>query len=243
MRKLDLLLILVLVIAAIVFTSSAGANEIATVKKAVAKLMPNKTPDSITASAIPGLYEVVIGTRILYISQNGRYLVEGDVYDLKQQKNLTESKRSAGRMRAMKAIDKQTKIIFSPKKKKYTVEVFTDIDCGYCRKFHREINTYLDKGIEIRYLSFPRSGINTPSYYKAVDVWCAKDRKKAMTMAKSGGKVAKNRCKNNPIKQHLETGKAIGVSGTPTLVFSNGKVIPGYVPADRLSSMLEANKN
>ena len=209
------------------------------VKASLKRIMPSTTPDSISASPVAGLYEVIIGAKVLYISDNGKFLIEGDVFDLGGMKNLTEGKRTTGRLKAINGLSDDSMIVFTPEKKvKHTIKVFTDIDCGYCRKLHREMDDYLAEGIEIKYMAYPRSGKNTPSYYKAVGVWCADDKKKAMTDAKNGGKVAtKEKC-DNPIDEHMAVAEVVGVTGTPTLVFSDGRVIPGYLPAKRLSAFL-----
>ena len=129
-------------------------------------------------------------------------------------------------------------IVFKPKKTKHSVYVFTDIDCGYCRKLHSEIDQYLTAGIEVRYLFFPRAGVNSDSYNKAVAVWCAKDRNEALTKAKKGESIDMKQCEN-PIKSHMKLGEEFGASGTPMLVTEKGTIIPGYVNAISLSQGLE----
>lgn len=226
------------------FTLIAAADdsaEIESVKRYVAQAMPNAIIDTIAPAPMAGFYEVLIGAQAFYISKDGKYLIEGDLFELATKKNLTDARRSVGREKVMSAIDESTMIVYKPKIVKYTITAFTDIDCGYCRKLHREMNDYLDKGIRVRYLAFPRSGVNTPSYFKAVGVWCADDRGAAMTQAKAGGKVEEKKCKH-PVDQHLAAGAAVGVTGTPTLVMDDGTVIPGYVNATQLVQMFEENK-
>ncbi len=218
---------------------SAGEGEdLATVKEALKAAVPQADPDSLTASPFPGMYEAVYGAQVLYISSDGRYLLEGDLFDLKTRTNLSENKRQAGRAKVVNDIDPKTMIIFAAENPKYTVSAFTDIDCGYCRKLHREMAEYNKLGITVRYLAFPRSGVDTESYYKAVSVWCAADRKTAMTEAKSGATPPKREC-DNPVQEHMAAARAVGVTGTPTLVLDNGRVIPGYVEPQRLLQMLE----
>jgi thiol:disulfide interchange protein DsbC len=130
-------------------------------------------------------------------------------------------------------------LIFSPDKPTHTITVFTDIDCGYCRKLHHEMADYHAKGIRVRYLMFPRSGVNSPSYDKAVSVWCSEDRNDSLTKAKNGKDPAPRTC-DNPVQNHMAMGRSIGVQGTPSIVFEDGRVIPGYVPAERLAAMLAA---
>jgi thiol:disulfide interchange protein DsbC len=116
--------------------------------------------------------------------------------------------------------------------------VFTDIDCGYCRKLHNEMAKYNAEGITVRYMPYPRSGLNTPSYYKAVSVWCSDDRRDALTRAKAGKDVPRATC-DNPVQASLELGHQLGVTGTPALVLEDGQLLPGYVPAKKLSQVLD----
>ncbi len=225
--------------------ATAGeAKEIANIQKVLSELMPETKAESIKPAAFPGMYEAVYGPQILYISADGRYMLEGDLYDLKSRTNLTESKRQTGRAKIVRDMDEKDMILFSPaaEKVKYTISVFTDIDCGYCRKMHKEMDEYNKLGIAIRYMAFPRSGVDTPSYFKAVSVWCADDRQEAMTQSKAGVTLPKAEC-DNPVKKHMEAANLVGVTGTPTLVLENGRVIPGYVEAKRLIQMLDQLKS
>ena len=224
--------------------SFAGeAEDVSVIKKVLAELMPQAKADSVKPAGFPGMYEAVFGPQIIYISGDGRYMLEGDLYDLKNRMNLTETKRRVGRAKTIRDIDEKTMVVFSPAadKVKHTITAFTDIDCGYCRKMHKQIAEYNKLGIAMRYLSYPRSGINTPSYFKAVSVWCSDDRQAAMTKAKAGETLAKANCET-PIKAHMDAAKLVGVTGTPTLVLENGRVIPGYVEPKRLIQILDELK-
>ena len=230
-----------------VFSTQSFADEaedIGIIKKVLAELMPQAQVDSIKPAVFPGMYEAVFGPQIIYISGDGRYMFEGDLYDIKNRMNLTETKRGAGRAKIVREMDEKTMVVFSPAadKVKYTITAFTDIDCGYCRKMHKQIEEYNKLGIAMRYMAYPRSGVNTPSYYKAVSVWCAKDKQAAMTKAKSGETLPKANC-DNPIDEHMEAAKLVGVTGTPTLVLESGRVIPGYVEPKRLLKILEQLNN
>jgi len=236
MNKSTLLMIVTLAFATSVMP--AEKDEMNKVREILSKIIPNEKPDAITRSPVHGLYEVIYGPEIIYVTGDGRFLLQGDVVDLESQKNITEEKRSHGRRKLIGSIDPATMITFSPKVVKHVVTVFTDIDCPYCRKMHQEITDYNNQGIEIRYLAYPRSGINTPSYFKAVSVWCAKDRREAMTISKAGGKVDDKSC-DNPVRSHMMMGTQVGVTGTPTLVLEDGSVMPGYVPAQQLSALLD----
>lgn len=217
---------------------SAESDEVAKIRETLTKIIPSQQPDAIIKSPVSGLFEVSYGPEIMYVTGDGRFLIQGDVMDLESKKNITEEKRSAGRLKLIDSIDPATMITFAPKKIKHVVTVFTDIDCPYCRKMHSQIDDYLKRGIEIRYLAFPRSGLNTPSYYKAVSVWCADDRKEALTISKAGGKIEQKTC-DNPVKSQMMMGTQVGVTGTPTLVLEDGSIMPGYVPAEQLSALLD----
>jgi len=232
-------------------TVLADDPQLAKVETALKGLMPKAKPDAIAESAIPGLYEAVYGAQVVYVTANGQYMIEGDIYDLKQRVNLTEAKRQGGRLKAVNSIEHKSMIVFKPEKNKskYVLSVFTDIDCGYCRKLHEQVKDYNKLGIELHYLAYPRAGLQSKSYQKAVAVWCAVDRNKAMSFAKGGATLAQlqkltqvedQSCKD-AIKIHYETAREVGVTGTPTLVMEDGSVLPGYVPPDRLIKILDSN--
>jgi thiol:disulfide interchange protein DsbC len=210
-------------------------------RQMLAKMVPNSKPDSITPTPAGGLYEVVYGTQIFYATKDGRYMINGDIIDVPAHSNITEGRRSGVRMNAFNKVSEEKMIIFAPAKVKHTITVFTDIDCGYCRKLHSEIDSYLKEGIRVRYLSFPRSGVDTPSYNKTVSVWCAKDRKAALTRAKMDEPVEQKTC-DNPVKMEMDLGEQMGVEGTPTMITDTGRLLAGYVPAARLAQMLAEDK-
>jgi thiol:disulfide interchange protein DsbC len=228
--------------AALVLGWSAGtvsADE-AAVRASLGKLLPDLKLDSVQASPVPGLYEVVIGARLFYISDDGNFLIQGSVIDTRTRKNITEAKMDAVRKDALAEVEESDMVIFSPEDPKHTITVFTDLDCGYCRKLHKEIGDYMDEGIRVRYLMFPRAGIGSPSYHKAVSVWCADDRNQALTDAKSGKDPTPKTC-DNPVAEQMHLGESMGVTGTPAVILEDGELLPGYVPAKRMSAFLEAH--
>lgn len=208
---------------------------------------------SIKESPIAGLYEVLVGSQVFYFYKDGRYVISGDLFDMKKGKNLTQAARSEAQMAELKvkkpenieALNKmgeKNMIVYAPTGKvKHTITVFTDIDCGYCRKLHNEMADYNKLGIKVRYLAYPRAGEGSGSYHKAVSVWCANDQRKAMDTAKSGGNLPSKQC-DNPVKAHLDLGHQMGVNGTPALVLENGQLYPGYAPADKLIALLDGLK-
>ena len=197
------------------------------------------TPDQIRPAAMEGLYEVVVGPHVVYVSADGKYMIQGDLVDMRSQKNLTEPARLSAQSRAIESVGEDNMLIYSPKKTSHTITVFTDIDCGYCRKLHQEMSQLNEKGIRVRYMMYPRAGVDSHSYKKAVSVWCADDPAAAMTSAKQGAEPVAKQCEN-PVKQHMAMAEMMGVRGTPTIILEDGRLIPGYVPADRLAALLDA---
>jgi thiol:disulfide interchange protein DsbC len=207
------------------------------VKGALAKAMPSVKIDSIKPSEIKGVLEVMVGANLFYVSEDGKYLLQGHLIDLASRTDLTEEKLSGARKLALDKVGEKNMIIFKPKIGKYHVSVFTDIDCGYCRKLHSEIDKYLAEGIEVRYLFYPRAGKGSDSYKKAVSVWCADDRNKALTEAKKGATPKEKTC-DNPVDQHMELAQDFDARGTPLIVTEKGNLLPGYVPATQLAEVL-----
>ena len=196
-------------------------------------IMPGVEIGSIEPLDNTGLYETVINGEIIYFSKDARYVFQGDVISLETRKNITENRRVSLRKQALSSVDEKDMIIYKPKKTKYTLTVFTDIDCAYCRKLHSQMAEYNALGIRIRYMAFPRAGLDSESFNKAVDVWCDKDRHQAITDAMNDKQVNSSSC-NAPVKAQYELGRRLGVSGTPAIFLESGELIPGYVPPKRL---------
>ena len=222
--------------------SLAGSATDAAIKKSLKNVFPGITPGEITPSPMAGVSEVLIGPRLFYVSNDGKYLLQGSLIDLETRTDLSEARRNSIRLDAVNDLGEKNMIIFPAKNSKHTISVFTDIDCGYCRKLHSEIDQYNAKGITVRYLAFPRAGIGSPSYDKAVSVWCEKDRQAAMTRSKSGETLPKASCEN-PVKAEYELGQMLGVNGTPALILDDGTLLPGYVPASKLVRVLDDASN
>jgi thiol:disulfide interchange protein DsbC len=209
------------------------------IKQSLARVLPGVTPDQIAPSPMQGVSEVLVGPRVFYISDDGRYLLQGSLIDLETRKDISEERRKDLRLDAIRKVGAGNMIVFPAEKERHTITVFTDIDCGYCRKLHKEIDQFNAEGITVRYLMFPRAGVDSPSYDKAVSVWCSDDRRAALTQAKAGGEIAPRKC-DNPVKDQYELGGLLGVTGTPALILDNGELLPGYVPAKRLAQALDA---
>ncbi len=236
MYKLIISFVLVLFCTQVAYADQA--EHVANIMERLEKLAPQEKPDSVKPTAVAGLYEVVFGSEIFYVSSDGRYVLQGALLDLDTNENMTETTKASLRKTAMSQLKESEMIVFSPEKPRHTLTVFTDIDCGYCRKLHAEMDQLNSYGVKIRYMMFPRSGPNTPSFQKAVNVWCAKDQQVSMTKAKAGESVPQANC-DNPIASQFNVGQQLGVTGTPALLLDDGTLIPGYRPAKDLAAMLD----
>jgi thiol:disulfide interchange protein DsbC len=216
----------------------AQADETTTIRAALAKVLPDHKPTNVAPTPIAGLYQVEIGPQIMFVTGDGKYLIDGAIVNLETRENIADSAQAKARLRALDSIGEENMIVFDAPNEKHTVTVFTDIDCGYCRKLHEQMAGYADEGISVRYLFYPRTGANTPSYDKAVSVWCSEDQRDAMTRAKAGANLAKASCRN-PVKQHMELAQLMGIRGTPAIVLDSGDMLPGYVEPKRLAAALE----
>ena len=212
-----------------------------TIREALTKSMPSVKVGSVKPSEISGLFEVTVGGNIVYVSGDGKYLIQGHLVDVAARTDLTEEKLSGARKQALENLGVDKMIVFKPKISKYTVSIFTDIDCGYCRKLHSEIDQYMAEGITIQYLFFPRAGKGSDSYHKAISVWCADDRKAALTAAKKGETPPSKTCAN-PVDEHMQLAEEFEVKGTPMMVTEKGNVFPGYLPAKQLAEALADEK-
>lgn len=218
---------------------AAAASPEDKIRQALKTVTTAGEPDSVRKLPELGLYEVTFGPQIFYATADGRFLIQGNVLDLQTREDITARRQDALRLAALNQVGEDQMIIFRAPKEKHVITVFTDIDCGYCRKLHNEVGEINDLGITVRYLFFPRSGPNTPSYYKARTVWCSEDRNKALTEAKQGKSLPSKTC-DNPVDEHLKLVHEFGLNGTPAIILEDGTLVPGYVPAKKLARMLDS---
>jgi thiol:disulfide interchange protein DsbC len=198
--------------------------------------------EDVRMSPVNGIYEVTRDSEISYLSADGRYAILGDMIDLDSDDNVSETRRRGIRARIIETVPESEMLLFSPKDPKYTITVFTDIDCGYCRRLHSQIAEYNRLGIRVRYLFFPRSGPDTDSWHKAEAVWCAPNRNDALTRSKNGETVKSPKCPTNIIKRDFELGQRLAVDGTPAIFLASGEMLPGYVPPGQLVKYLKSGK-
>ena len=226
---------LVLLMAWYALGASAAGDVEAKVRGAVEGNDPAAQVSAVEGSPVSGLYLTTIDGVSGYVSADGRYFIVGDMLDLKSRTNVTEERRKVTRRELLKKIAPGEAIVFGPEKPKYTITVFTDADCPYCRKLHGELEELEEKGIAVRYVAFPRSGPGTKSWRTMAAVWCASDRREALTRATRGEAVsAPKKCSDAVIAKHYELGQKLGIPGTPMLVLSDGTSLGGYAAPDKL---------
>lgn len=218
--------------------TAVAENDYSAAEERIRTLAPNVESIAISETPIEGVLMVQIAGDIVYMTTDGKFLIQGRVVNMDTREDLTESAKSEVRQELLAGVDTAKQITFSPENPDYELMVFTDIDCGYCRKLHAQIEGYNENGIAIRYMAFPRAGIGSRSYEKAVSVWCADDQQEAMTQAKLGGEPDPAQCEN-PIAEQYQLGMALGVTGTPAILTSDGTLIPGYVPPEQLRERLD----
>lgn len=226
---------LLLITPAVLFAAEPPAADL---RAELASKIPGAKAEELRPSPIPGLYEMMRGTDVAYVSTDGKYVIAGDLYDLRSNDNLSESRRRDVRNRMLKQIPESEMLVFAPREAKHTITVFTDVDCGYCRQLHSQIGEYNRLGMRVRYLFFPRSGPQSDSWDKAVEVWCSPRRNDALTRAKRGEELTVKPCGRSPVERHFELGQAFAIRGTPAIVLESGEILPGYVPPAMLAKHL-----
>lgn len=216
---------------------SADANA----REAIKRLGPQVTIEYVGPAPMPGFREVIAGGQLVYVSDDGRYLVQGAVVDLQDgNRELMKGSAALAKFRAdlIASVPHKDRIVFAPPNPKYTVSVFTDIECGYCRKLHGEIAELNRQGIAVEYLAFPRMGLGSQDHKDMISVWCASDRKRALTDAKAGKPIAASNC-TSPVTMEYNIGQRVGVDGTPAIFAADGTQLGGYLPPQALRQALE----
>lgn len=204
-------------------------------------LRPDMPIENVSESPVPGIYKLELtGGTVFYGTADARYLFAGDLYELGETDliNLAEAERDVNRQELMAAVNIEDMVIFSPAgTTKAFISVFTDVDCGFCRKLHAEVGQLNALGVEVRYLAYPRAGIGSDGYDKIVTAWCSADRNKAITKLKAGQILPMLDCVN-PVAEQYSLGQEIGVTGTPAIVTEDGRMLPGYMPAEELAKTI-----
>lgn len=211
------------------------------IRESFKKSLPSLQIDNINSSPIASIYEVTSGPIIMYVTEDGKFAISGDILDLQDgETNITEESRKKARLAAIEKIGKEHMIIFPAKKQRFEVTVFTDLDCVYCRKFHAQIQDINNRGITVRYLAFPRAGEKSTSFEKAVNVWCSDNPQDMLTKAKQGQPVPIKQCDTHQIQDQFHLGVMSGISGTPSMILDDGTLVGGYYDADNLLNILKS---
>lgn len=228
---------LILLVPSLVFSYGVSADTatINKLKQSLEKNLPHVTVDKISESPVAGMYEVTVGSQVVYMSADARYMIQGDLYDLETKENISEAAKSKVRLEAINKLGEDKMLVYKPENVKNVITVVTDIDCPYCRRLHSEIEDYMAQDVEVRYIFMPLKG--DADVKKTVSVWCADNQQEALDTAKAGGKVEEKTC-DNPIKQHIEVARELGVHGTPAILLDDGQLLPGYVPSAKLVAEL-----
>lgn len=213
-------------------------------REEIAKRIPGGARvDELRATPVGGIWELTRSGEIAYVSSDGRYAFSGDMIELASNVNFTEQHRRELRVRELAAVPESEMLIFSPKDPKYTVSVFTDVDCPFCRRLHAEIGEYNRLGIGVRYLLYPRNGPNSTSWTRAEQVWCSSNRNDSLTKAKQGQTLQSKTCTETPLARFWAMGQRFNIQGTPAIVLADGEMLPGYLPPDVLLKHLQEEQH
>lgn len=207
-------------------------------RAAIHALSPRVEVEQVNPAPLPGFQEAIVGGQTVYVSDDGKYVIQGTLYDSVAKDDLSEATMAGLRKRLLDKIPAKDRIVFGPTDPRHTVIVFTDVECGYCRKLHSQIADYNRLGIEVQYLAFPRQGLGSEDYRKMVAVWCADDRRKALTAAKNDQPIKLLDC-SNPVDMQYALGQRMGLTGTPMILATDGTRISGYMPPQDLLAALQ----
>lgn len=227
-----------LFLAAMLLTTAvtqAAADQYKDLRAMISKTFPGLEISGFKDSGVPNILEFNLGAQVLYVSKDGRFLFQGNIYDLVKEVNITEKAEQTSRVKTLDKLGEKNTLVYKPENQKHFITVFTDIDCPYCRRLHEEVEQYLAKGIAVHYMFLPFKG--KKSFDKSVNVWCSDDPQKAMTNAKKGRRIRTATC-DHPIEKHMAIGRDFGIRGTPAIVLENGELIPGYRPVNDVEKML-----
>ncbi len=208
------------------------------VREALNQLAPGTEPDYVGAAPFAGFREVLFDGQVFYVSDDGRYLIQAQPLDIQARRPAASPGLMAYRRKALEAVPEQERIVFAPPNPRHTISVFTDVECGYCRRMHQEVAEYNRLGIAVEYLAFPRMGPSSDDFRDMISVWCAGDRKQALTRAKAGNPVAARQC-TSPVARHYDLGQRIGVTGTPAVFAADGSQLGGYLPPQQMLQALD----
>ena len=240
--------IIVLILLPTAYAADVSEETRKTIIDKLQQARPDLKYGAVETSPIDGLYRVRInGTQFFYANKTGDYIITGDMYQALPGMFAPIKDLAAAKLRKemLDSVATKDMIVFpAADVRRYILHVFTDVDCGYCRKLHIETVPELNMaGVEVRYLAFPRAGLDSASYRKIASAWCAKDKLAALTALKNRQPIPENVCKDNPVASHFLLGQKIGITGTPALILEDGALLPGYSPAAELLTIMGLDEN
>jgi len=232
-----------LILFILIFSVSVSASQ-DNIREGLKNILPDGTViELIEPSPIPGIYAVYYGDlQPIYVTQDGSFFIYGDIYkiNINSISNITEKSVAERRKLILQNIPTEELISFKSSNEQFSVIVFTDVDCGYCRKLHNQIDEYNSLGISINYAAFPRSGIGTSAFTKMVGAWCSDNPKDSMTKLKNNSPLDISFCENQPVSKQYIIGKKLGVDGTPAIFSMDGEMFPGYIEPEELLLRLKS---
>ncbi|MDB4856247.1 thioredoxin fold domain-containing protein [Gammaproteobacteria bacterium] len=227
----------------LIFSVSVSASQ-DNIREGLKNILPDGAViELIEPSPIPGIYAVYYGDlQPIYVTQDGSFFIYGDIYkiNINSISNITEKSVAERRKLILQNIPSEELISFKSSNEQFSVIVFTDVDCGYCRKLHNQIDEYNSLGISINYAAFPRSGIGTSAFTKMVGAWCSDNPKDSMTKLKNNSTLDISFCENQPVSKQYIIGKKLGVDGTPAIFSMDGEIFPGYIEPEELLLRLKS---
>ena len=227
----------------LIFSVSVSASQ-DNIRKGLKNILPDGAViELIEPSPIPGIYAVYYGDlQPIYVTQDGSFFIYGDIYkiNINSISNITEKSVAERRKLILQNIPSEELISFKSSNEQFSVIVFTDVDCGYCRKLHNQIDEYNSLGISINYAAFPRSGLGTSAFTKMVGAWCSDNPKDSMTKLKNNSTLDISFCENQPVSKQYIIGKKLGVDGTPAIFSMDGEMFPGYIEPEELLLRLKS---
>ena len=227
----------------LIFSVSVSASQ-DNIREGLKNILPDGTViELIEPSPIPGIYAVYYGDlQPIYVTQDGSFFIYGDIYkiNINSISNITEKSVAERRKLILQNIPTEELISFKSSNEQFSVIVFTDVDCGYCRKLHSQIDEYNSLGISINYAAFPRSGLGTSAFTKMVGAWCSDNPKDSMTKLKNNSPLDISFCENQPVSKQYIIGKKLGVDGTPAIFSMDGEMFPGYIEPEELLLRLKS---
>ncbi|CAN5741620.1 DsbC family protein [soil metagenome] len=222
---------------AAVFAQAAVAQE-AVIRKNIAERLPDFPKiDEVTKTQIPGVYELRMGTELLYTDEKGEYLIEGHIIDTKTRVNLTDARLDKLTAIDFASLPMKDAIVWKQGTGARKLAIFADPNCGYCKRFEKELQSVKD--VTVYTFLIPILGGDSPE--KTRNIWCAKDNTTAWRDWMLNGTAparSMGQCDTGALARNVAMSKKFRVNGTPALVFEDGKRVPGALSSDQVEKQL-----